>query len=412
MEELLVESLGNGVGGVAKPAGNPVTFIPGALPGERVLCEPGPARGSWREAALVEILSPSPFRTAPFCPLSGECGGCSLQHLGYDGQLWWKREWVSTALSRAGVAHPGVEPVRPSALTREYRNRVTFVVERGALCLHGRRSGTIVAGDCPLLHPGGREIARAISGKAGPGPCRLAVKTSFLDGRTAVEVDGDAPPLPGLHPGTAVWRTGRVGWEGPPDAEPLREEIAGVPIRVPVGGFFQVNTGAASEMSSFIAGSLGSCEGISILDLYGGAGTFSIPLVARGAKALCVDSSPGSLAAAGESASDLGRAGAFTTLESDAAAFLRNPRQRGGFDVVIADPPRAGMGSREAGLLAGLGAAVIAMVSCNPFTLARDLRVLSESYGIVRAVPFDLFPHTDHVETVCFLERKPREAKR
>lgn len=411
MEELLVESLGNGVGGVAKPAGNRVTFIPGALPGERVLCEPGPSRGSWREASLVEVLSPSPGRVEPFCPLSGDCGGCSLQHLSYDGQLWWKREWVSSALSRAGISHPGVEQVRPSALTRGYRNRVTFDVDRGFLCLHRRRGDTLVAGDCPLLHGRGREIVRALAGNTGPGPCRIAVKASFLDGRTALELDGEAPPFPDLPPGTAVWRKGRRGWVGAADAEPLREEIAGVTMRVPVGGFFQVNTGAASEMSSFIADSLGGCGGLRVLDLYGGAGTFSIPLAARGAKTLCVDSSPESLAAARASAADLGLAGSFEILGKDAGDFLSDTRRIGGFDAAIADPPRAGMGARQAGGLARLEAGMIVMVSCNPFTLARGLRVLSEAYGVTRVTPFDLFPHTDHVETVCFLERKPREAR-
>ncbi len=411
MEELIVESLGNGVGGVAKPVGSRVTFIPGALPGERVLCEPGQSRGSWREASLVEILSPSPGRVEPFCPLSGECGGCSLQHLRYEEQLVWKREWVSSALSRARITHPGVEPVRPSVETRGYRNRVTFEVERGILCLHRRRGDTLAAGDCPLLHGRGRETARALSGNAGAGPCRIAVKASFLDGRTAVELDGGAPPFPGLPPGTAAWRRGRRGWEGRADAEPLREEIAGATLRVPVGGFFQVNTRAASEMSSFIADSLGGCGGLRVLDLYGGAGTFSVPLAARGARALCVDSSPESIAAARASAADLGPAVAFEALLEDAGAFLSDAGRRGGFDAVIADPPRAGMGSREAGELAGLEAGMIVMVSCNPFTLARDLSFLSGSYRVTRVTPFDLFPHTDHVETVCFLERKPREAR-
>lgn len=411
MEELLVEALGNGVGGIAKPAGGRVTFIPGALPGETVLCEPGPARGSWREAVLFEVLSPSPDRVEPFCPISAECGGCPLQHLRYEEQLRWKREWVSSALSKAGTAHPGVGAVMPSACTRSYRNRVTFEVELGHLCLHRRRGDLLRAGGCPLLDERGRELARILDGNAGDGPCRIAVRTSSTDGRRAIEMDGDAPPLPGLPPDTAVWRRGLRGWVGPADAEPLREEIAGLPIRVPVGGFFQVNTRGASDMSSFIADSLGACEGMRVLDLYGGAGTFSIPLAARGAKALCVDSSPESLAAARASAADLGLADAFEALERDAGVFLSEPGPGGRFDAVIADPPRAGMGSREAGLLAGLGAGAIVMVSCNPFTLARDLRVLSESYRVTRVAPFDLFPHTDHVETVCFLERKPGEAR-
>lgn len=410
MERLFVEALGNGVGGVSRPTGERVTFIRGALPGETVLCEPAECGGSWREAALVEIVSPSPDRVVPFCRLAGECGGCSLQHLSYPEQLRWKREWVATALRRAGLPSPTVDPVRPSPDTEGYRNRVTFGLEHGRLHLHRFRGDPLPACDCPLLLEPGRELARSLEGGAGPGPCRLTVRASFLDGGRALEFDGCPPPDPSVFPGVAIWSRPQGGgaWESPCGSPLLVERISGTELRVPAGGFFQINTGAASLMSGFVSELARRPGGGRVLDLYGGAGTFSIPLAASGIRALCVDSSAEAVRAAGVTADELGLSGRFEAVVRDVGSFLRHaPKIRGEFGSVIADPPRSGMGKGEASLLADLRSPILIMVSCNPFTLARDLAQLTDFYEIEGVTPFDLFPHTDHVETVCFLTRKP-----
>ena len=410
MERLFVEALGNGVGGVSRPPGERVTFIRGALPGETVLCEPSECVGSWREAALVEIVSPSPDRVVPFCELAGECGGCPLQHLSYPEQLRWKREWVATALRRAGLSSPAVDPVRPSPDTEGYRNRVTFGLEHGRLHLHRFRGDPLPAGDCPLLLEPGRELARSLEGRAGSGPCRLTVRASLLDGGRALEFDGCPPPDQSIFPGVAIWSRPHEGgnWESPCGSPLLVERIAGAALRVPAGGFFQVNSRAASAMSAFVSDLARSRGGGRVLDLYGGAGTFSIPLAASGIPSLCVDSSTEAIRAARITAGELGLPGRFEAVLRDVGSFLRDDSEaRGEFGAVIADPPRSGMGGGEAAMLAALRSPVLIMVSCNPFTLARDLAQLADSYEIEGVTPFDLFPHTDHIETVCFLTRKP-----
>lgn len=410
MERLVVEALGNEVGGVSRPEGRPVTFIPGALPGETVLCELSDGRGSWREARLVEVVQPSSERVQPFCGLFGECGGCSLQHLAYEAQLHWKREWISNALRRGGIVTPPVDPVAASPDVRGYRNRVTFLLEGSFLHLHRRRGDPVRVSDCPLLHEAGRALVRSLDGEAGSGRGGLAVRASFLDGRTSLEFDGCTPPPLVKASGTEIWHRTDGLWEGSEPESSIRELMAGIPIRVPVGGFFQVNSRAASAMAQMVVESVMSTGAGRILDLYGGAGAFSIPLAVRGCSTVCVDSSRESLDAAGATAGELGIGESlFSQQGSDVESFLAEQQLSGpggGFDAVIADPPRAGMGP-AARLMAGLGTRTVIMVSCNPFTLARDLSYFRDSYDVLRISPFDLFPHTDHVETVCFLSRKP-----
>lgn len=414
MEELLVEALGNEVGGVARPEGLPVTFIRGALPGEIVKCEPSGGGRTWREARLLEILTLSPERIEPFCPAFGSCGGCSMQHLRYEGQLHWKREWISSAFSRAHLASPAVEPVAGAPDRAGYRNRVTFQVRDERLHLHRHRGDPLPVSDCPLLHPEGRRAASLLDRHAGSGPGGVSIRASFTDGRTSLEFDGFLPPLP-LPEGLGkaeVWHHEEGGWkrcDSSGTRSLLKESMAGIPMTVPPGGFFQVNTRAASAMvESVLRDVCGHGKG-DVLDLYGGAGTFSIPLASRGFGTACVDSSSEALEAGRTTAEELGLGGeGFVQHHLDAGRFLVEMQGvRGRFDTIISDPPRSGMGKEVAGLLPALEARRLVMVSCNPFTLARDLECLLGSYDITRIAPFDLFPQTDHVETVCFLERKP-----
>jgi 23S rRNA (uracil1939-C5)-methyltransferase len=399
---LEVDSLGNRVGGICRRKGAKTVFVRGALPGELVLCRPTAEKASYLEAELVEVRRASPHRAGPVCPHYAWCGGCSLQHLDYPRQLHWKREWVRKALSRRtiGGAEPG-ETV-PSPSVTGYRNRVSFEVTGGLPGLHAFRGDPRPVDRCPLLSKRGNHILGRLGAGGLDGCRRVAVRSSTATVSDRVEIYGAPPgdPQPALPEGVALaWERGG-GWRarGPE----LLERVAGVELTVPPGGFLQVNTGAAELLVAMVEE---LCGAEPVLDLYGGVGTIGLPLAAGGRKVVCVERSRAAVECGRRSARRSG-VGTIRFRAARARSFLVEALRKGKrFGTVVTDPPRAGMGIRVARLLRRLRPPAIVMVSCDPFTMARDMEVLLDGgYRLEVVTPLDLFPQTDHVETVALLK--------
>ncbi len=393
---LKVSSLGNRVGGIALQDDGPVVFIRGALPGETVKVRVASTGKRHLEAELVTILSPCPERVEPICPLHGVCGGCSLQHLEYSAQLFWKRKWIEKAFF--GLGGFSLDDVVPSPLSDGFRNRVTFCVSGGKPCLHAFRGDPLPVKDCPALYPAGRAVLGEIWRTGVPsGVESIAIRCSRSTGQTLVEVVGS---LRGALPERwgAVCERGRV-----PGASRLTERLLGWDFPIPPGGFFQVNTPVAELLLERV---LDSAAGETILDLYGGAGTFGVPLAARGARVDSVESCPQAAEAAREAAGINGARGFRSFAERDEPFLTRAVSRGTSYDTVILDPPRAGAGPGIMKQLDRVARHRIIYITCNPFTAARDTAVLAErGFHLKNAVPVDMFPHTDHVETMLVLER-------
>lgn len=407
LEILRIDALGSRVGGVARPAGLPVTFVRGALPGESVVCRMLSEHGSFRTAGLVEIVEASPERVRPECPLFGTCGGCTLQHLSYRSQIEWKGRWVESALRKI----PGVRPdgTIASPLAMGYRNRVSFDVVGGRTGLHMRAGDPVPVQDCPLLNGEGRRIHAALSEHDLSFCRRVSVRAPSSGGAGMVEFRGGQPPdaVAGALPGcTAAWEDEDGMWHILSGSRWMCETVGRIRHSIPPGGFFQVNTGAAAILAELVAEALAGCG--RVLDLFGGSGLFALAAAARGASVTSVEwnadaSSAGRTAAAENSLERVD----FVT--SGVREFLSGGRAGSpGWDAVICDPPRSGAGTRVARLAARLGAPRLVWVGCDPWTTARDLITLSRSYEVERVVPVDLFPQTDHVETVALMSRRGR----
>ncbi len=396
-----IDSLGNRVGGIARRTVGKTVFVRGALPGEQVLCRPVAEKRSFMEAELLEVRSASPHRTGPACPNYDWCGGCSLQHLDYGRQLHWKRQWVGSALARRGMGGVDIADTLPSPEVLGYRNKVTFEITGGGTGLHAFRGDPRPVDTCPLLSDRGGELLRKLSAVDLRGFRRVAVRSSTRMASDRVELygaDGDPPDL-GLSADVSVaWqRGGRWKTRGPA----LRERLAGVELEVPPGGFLQVNTPAAELLVDTVAEMCGSGP---VLDLYAGVGTFGLRLARQGRSVLCVERSRQSVICGRRTARRQG-IGGVELRASRARSFLAEA-VRGGrtFGTVVVDPPRAGMGIRISRLLRRLGAPRVIVVGCDPFAMARDIEILVEGgYRLERVLPLDLFPQTDHVETVVLL---------
>lgn len=405
-----VTALGNDVGGISVEKGRETLFIQGALPGETVRCKTTLRRKNWSEAEMIEIIDASPYRVTPSCRYFGECGGCSIAHLLYERQLFWKGKWVEKALERMNIEFPiqGIEDVTPSPETLGYRNRVSFDITGGRPGLHRHRGDTMPVESCPLLNDRGGIQFRKLSTLDLDGVTRISVRASDRTGRSMLEFTGGLPPEHLLRDGTLItaWDLGD-GWHTEPADSQMEEMLAGLRFPIKPGTFFQINPGAADILIDEVTS---RCKGdMKILDLYGGSGTFAIAFASKGAKAVSVELVSDS-SSSGEAAARMNGISGVRFINSSTRHFLSETVNKGEkWDAVIVDPPRSGLGLRLSRLLGRITADRIVYVSCNPFSLARDLSVITRGdWNVLSIKPIDMFPQTDHLEIVVELARKER----
>ncbi len=404
--QITITALGNSVGGISSEKGRKTVFIRGALPKETVRCRISSEKKTRIEAELLEVIEASPHRIAPFCQYFGKCGGCSLQHLSYSQQLIWKRNWIEKAFSRAGISFPNIEYVVPSPQTTGYRNRVSFDVVEGQPGLHRFRGNPFPVNECPLLNRRGQQEFRVLQDVNLDHCARVSVRASDRTGSAMLEFRGGTAPE-SLAQDSSVITAWEVSgkWMTEPEGCSITEQAAGYTFPIRPGTFFQVNPGCADRLISTVAD---SCDNdTDILDLYGGSGTIALPLAATGSNVVSVEINPDT-SLSGRKAAEMNSVDSISFITSPARQFLTDSSDSGrSWDTVIVDPPRAGLGIRISRLLRKINSRKIIYVSCNPFSLARDLRIITERDWTVQKVqPIDMFPQTDHIETVVLLERK------
>jgi 23S rRNA (uracil1939-C5)-methyltransferase len=407
-----VERLTYGPDALARCAGQ-VVFVPYAAPGDRVAAEVVARRRGHLRARVRTVLVPGPARVAPLCPAFGRCGGCQWQHLAPEAQGEAKRAAVIEQLRRVGgVRDPAVLPLLPAPTPWAYRARITLLAEGRRLGYHRLRSHALVEIDaCPIAEPtvvahlgAARALAAALRAPlarvtiaAAPGGVVLVARATAppgpADRAAAEQVLAAQPSVRG-----AVLTGGDVRLVvGDPtvrvDLEP------GLALEVPADVFTQVNPAANRLLVATVVGFVGAAA--RVLDLYCGAGNFALPLARRGAVVRGVERDPVAVEAAAANAARLGLRGAAFIAADVAAALAVEPA--GGADAIVLDPPRAGAAPALEALVA-LRAPRIVYASCDPATLARDVRTLTaHGYRVGRVQPLDLFPQTYHVETVAEL---------
>ena len=382
-------------------------FVPGGIPGEEVRVELVEERSRYTIARLIEVVRPSPERVAPPCEHYGLCGGCDWQHIAYPAQLRYKERMVRDQLQRlGGIADPVVRPTLGMADPWAYRNNMQFVVdEDGRLCLLAAGSEEPVAiGACRLLCPELQDVYGELElefpglervvlrGSAATGERMLVLESAGAD-EPEIEVDRPLSCVLLRPDGSGAVLIGRSYYH---------EELGGRRLRVSAGSFFQVNRQQAEALLALVRQYAAPEAGEGVLDLYGGVGTFGLSLAETAARVAVVEESPSAAADARANAEGLEHVEVVQGAVEDVL-----PRLQGSFAVAITDPPRAGMDRRALEALATLTPARIVYVSCDPGSLARDVRYLAErGYRLVEATPVDMFPQTHHVETVALLKRE------
>jgi 23S rRNA (uracil1939-C5)-methyltransferase len=395
-------------------------FVPLTLPGEQARIRITQNKSGYSTAEVVEIVTAAPERIKPACPYFGSCGGCNYQHTSYENQLAFKQAILRETLERGGVPVPeniAVLESNPWA----YRNRIRLAFDAaGNLGYRGRRSHAVIPIDeCPIAAPLLLIAAKAATEILSRVPANLRqselslfcdpaesslMATFFAPDNAGIRLDPLAQALFERIPALKSAELAADGRPGHPartlakwGSASLSYSAAGFDYRVDHGAFFQVNRWLVDALvENVTAGHSGSLA----WDLFAGVGLFARKLTTSFDKVVAVESAPPAVNAL--DANLKGTTG--TAVRAATLDFLRGVKPGERPDLIVVDPPRTGLGAEVTTLLASIAAPAMTYVSCDPATLARDLRALiATGYAIESITLADLFPQTFHLETVVQL---------
>ena len=350
------------------------------------------------------MLEPSPHRVEPPCPHfgAGKCGGCHFQHIDYEAQAEFKRDIVVDQLGRVGgLVGVNVRDIIGAAEPWGYRNHVQFSLTRDGRLgfLTADTHDVVPVQECLLLEPLLDELWTALD-MEWPQLHRLSLRCGSATGDLMaifeldhyedfdIEVDFPVSCVLLLADGEVAVLMGNPH---------LEEHVAGRDYRVSAGSFFQVNTGGAEALVSLVRDYLAPTGEETLVDLYCGVGLFGLALADRVGRVLGVEADPSAADDFRHNAQELDH---VHLVEGPAKVSL--PRVEGPVDLLVLDPPRSGAGRRVVGEIARLAPRRIAYVSCDPATLSRDARYLTEAgFHLEEVQPVDLFPQTYHAEAVA-----------
>ena len=380
--EVEIERLLPGGVGLAHAAGLTL-FVSLAAPGDVLRVKIDRVQGTVGFASIVEILKPSPVRTEPPCPYFGRCGGCDFQQLTYEAQLTAKVEMVRDCSHRiAKLEVPGEIHITPSPNQWRYRARATWQVEpREKLIGYFERGSNRVCDVeyCAVLAPNLEETLEQVRNEIAAKDVRQLRLVDVVAGDEGVSV---APSIAGFSARTVSRRIGDEAYSFSADT------------------FFQVNH---ELLEPLIAAALGDASGQFAIDLYCGVGLFTLPLARRFARVTGVEAHPRAVEFARRNV-ERAKLENVEIASLGVADWVKHSLSFEVLDFLLLDPPRVGCENAVITGLLALRPRRIAYVSCDPATLARDLKkLIAGGYSLDSVAAFDMFPQTHHVETVARL---------
>ena len=386
-------------------------FVPFGLPGERVRIRLTQEKRGYASGELLEVLETSPQRVVPRCLHFGVCGGCHYQELSYEGQLKAKREILRDQLRRiGGIESPPVREMVPSPSPWNYRNQVQFhLTEEGRLGFIGMDAPAanriIPIAECHLPEQSINSLWPRLDFEPRTNIERVALRSGTGDDLMLV-LESGSPEVPELQieadiSVAHVFEESSVIISG---NDHIVLSVLGRRFRVSPTSFFQVNTALADKMVEHLAAHLPLTPSTTLVDVYCGVGFFSAFFAPACGRLIGIEASP----AAGEDFSanldEFHHVELYQGLAEEVLPGLVG--QIGHPACLLVDPPRAGLEKSVVDGILSLSPEVVAYVSCDPSTLARDAaRLLKGGYRLRDVTPFDLFPQTYHIESISLFER-------
>jgi 23S rRNA (uracil1939-C5)-methyltransferase len=362
-------------------------FVSLAAPGDLARVRVDSVRGRAAFASIVEVLEPSGVRVEPPCPYFGRCGGCDFQQLTYEAQLQAKAEIIRDCLRRMAHVEPPEEVVvEPSPEVWRYRSRARWQHDplRRHLGYYERGTHRVCdVADCPVAAPPVAERLVSLRSLMSEGRLPQATEFEAVAGDEGVALD------PAVEPSDEREQVRRIGGET---------------YRFDAGCFFQINHALLGPLVAEGLRGVAQEEDETALDLYSGVGLFTLPLARRFGRVVAVEGNPASADYARRNLSDASLTNARVETSAVGGWLARHAEELGHADFVLLDPPRAGAEPEAVRGITRLQPRHISYVSCDPATLARDLRLLLDAGYHLRSLrAFDMFPQTHHVETVVHL---------
>jgi 23S rRNA (uracil1939-C5)-methyltransferase len=415
IEEVTIEKLGAQGDGIGLlPSGTPV-YVPYTAPGDLVRVLLGPKRGDGRTATIEQILETAPERIDPECQHFGDCGGCALQHLPHPANAKFKSDQLRTALRRRGFSEITINPT--ITIPPGVRRRVEFAIghgERPTLGLHKTRSKEIVdIGTCPAIRPALsallpalRELLKSTGLARHAHDIRMTETQSGLDllFLSSTMYSPDLIVRQKLATFAEANDVARISWSDREGGEPLVQRRAPniifgpTNVILPIKYFLQPSIEGEIAISDLALDAVGDAKRVA--DLYAGCGSLSFPMTVT-ANVTAFELNDDMVAAMRHAAAGL----SFKAEQRDLARSPLTEQELNRFDAVVFDPPRAGA-KDQAEYLALSKVPKIVAVSCNPTTLARDLRALVDGgYVIDQITPIDQFAWSAELEAVAVLHR-------
>lgn len=435
-----VEKFVHGGFGLGKLPGGKLVLVEGAYPTELVKVEVTAERSDVAFARTVDVLQPAAFRRKAPCRHFGECGGCQIMDISYEEQLRLKREIVADQLRRLGRTETEVRHTIESDLELGYRSKMefsfSFLNGDVVLGLKKRGSNEIVGlKECPVSPTSFSRVLEVLPDIVKATKVRIynpVRRTGTLKHLVMRYSHSNNQTMSILVTKTETFREARdiknellrkvpqvnsvihvmnssdeVVLRGPyrtlHGSGVLEFEMDYEKFQVPPTAFFQSNFHVAARMVDFIARNLGLDGHETVLDLYAGVGTFTMRLAMLSKKVVAVESSRIAVKA-GRANANINNLRNVVFYEANVLDFLRS--YEGRVDVILLDPPRSGAGREVCDEILKMSPSKIVYVSCDPATLARDLGFLGQRYQVQFVQPFDMFPHSYHVESVAFLVRR------
>ena len=408
-EQIHIEKCVYGGDGMGRLADGRAVFVPFTLPDEDVRVEIFENNKNFARGRVVELITSSSQRIPARCPHFGVCGGCHYQHIPYPTQLEFKLQILTDQLARlGGINNPPLSGITPSPEIWNYRYQVQFHLnalgQPGYMDLSGKQ--VIPISQCFLAHPDLELLRNQLDLSPEANLTRVSLRQDSLEEQFILlgGLEEVAPEMILDLPASVAYQSpdGRAVTLAGQDQ--LVYEVLGRQLTISPESFFQVNLGVAEKMLDYVLNLVPAQKDLRILELYSGAGFFSAFLAERCRELLAIESSP---SACYDFAANLDAydhvslyEGAVEDVLPALVADLTTP------DLVLLDPPRAGLQPAARKALQELHPADIIYVSCDPSTLARDLKHLREAgYELQSARAFDMFPQTYHIETVALLSK-------
>ena len=413
-----IEKLVYGGDGLGRLSDGRAVFVPFVLPDEEISLEITEEKARFTRGTALSWHKSSPHRIPARCEYFTVCGGCHYQHMPYQKQLETKLETVRDQLSRiAGINPQALSHITQSSQSWHYRNQIQcHVTPDGELgFMRADNTGILPIKHCEIAMPGLNALLNTINLDPESGIKRVTFREDN-DGECFVLLEGEDPLPPELTVELEVsagYMDAEQNYHHLAGTDQLHYRILDKDFTLSPSSFFQINNAVCEELVKHVIGLTKSITTHKVLELYSGAGLFSAFLAAMVSQLIAIESTPSACYDFANNLDAFDNVSLYEGAVEDILPGLLSLLQPEAPDLVLLDPPRAGLHIKALDALADLAPENIIYVSCDPSTLARDLKRLSnKGYQVQTIHAFDMFPQTYHVETVVLLCRKHVEAER